>query len=173
MKSPDIITPPIILTSMTAAAEEHELDVNWLQTTGYLESRFNPSSQNPNSSAGGLFQFIDSTAEEYKLKDRFDPAESSMAAGLLMKRNKEYLEKKLGREITVGEAYLAHQQGAAGARVLLENPDITAWEAIMKLGFSEEDAKKRVSLNGGTEKTLAKDFANKWIKKAEKISKKF
>lgn len=101
---------------------QYGLPEGYLSRTAQIESGMNPGAQNPNSSAGGLFQFIDSTASAYGLQDRFDPAQATDAAARLAKDNAASLRKVLGREPTAAELYLAHQQGGGGAAKLLANP---------------------------------------------------
>lgn len=128
----------------------------YLDRTAYIESRHNPNAKNPNSSAGGLFQFIDSTANAYGLTNRYDPAAASDAAARLARDNAATLRKTLGREPTAAELYLAHQQGGGGASRLLANPSALA-SSIVGL-----DA---VRLNGGKADMTAGQFAALWINK--------
>ncbi len=62
----------------------------------------------------------------------------------------------LGRPVTGGELYLAHQQGPGGAAKLLSNPNALAVDIV---------GAKAVKLNGGNEKMTAGEFANIWISK--------
>ncbi|MEJ6845193.1 transglycosylase SLT domain-containing protein [Sinorhizobium fredii] len=139
------------------AAAAYGVDPNALLTIAWIESRGNPNAKNPNSSAGGLFQFIDSTARGYGLQNKFDPAQAADAAARLTRDNSEALEKVLGRKPTTGELYLAHQQGIGGATKLLSNPNARAVDAV------GADA---VRLNGGSADMTASDFASLWMKKA-------
>ncbi|WP_246389509.1 transglycosylase SLT domain-containing protein [Aminobacter niigataensis] len=123
-----------------------------------IESGGNPRAKNPRSSAGGPFQFIDSTAKAMGLADRYDVDQASDAAARLMKGNAGHLRKVLGRDPTPGELYLAHQQGAGGAAKLLANPDAKASSVV------GADA---VRLNGGRAGMTAGQFARLWINKAE------
>jgi hypothetical protein len=123
---------------------------------GAIESRLNPNARNPSSSAGGLFQFIDSTAANYGLTNKFDPVASSDAAARLTADNAKALRLALGRDATPGELYLAHQQGAGGATKLLQNPDTPAASLV---------GTKAVLLNGGNQGMTARDFAALWSKK--------
>ncbi|WP_442864637.1 transglycosylase SLT domain-containing protein [Agrobacterium sp. LMR679] len=108
--------PPAELRTMIAdAAVRNGVDPHALTEVAGIESSFNPYARNKNSSAGGLFQFVDGTAKQYGLRDRFDPAQASDAAARLMRDNRDHLRKTLGREPNAGELYLAHQQGAGGA----------------------------------------------------------
>jgi hypothetical protein len=142
---------------IAAAAERHGVDPRALSVIASLESGGNPNAQNPNSSAGGPFQFIDSTAQEYGLQDRFDPAQATDAAARLMRDNTAALRQGLGREPNTGELYLAHQQGATGALRLLQNPQARAADLV------GEDA---VRLNGGDPNMPAGQFAGMWTQRA-------
>jgi hypothetical protein len=136
---------------------ERGLPQGYLQRVASIESRGNPNAQNPNSSAGGLFQFIDSTAKQYGLANKNDPIASTEAAGRLAADNKAVLAQALGREPTAGELYLAHQQGAGGAAKLLANPNAPA-ESVVGV--------EAARLNGGAGLT-AGQFAQKWIGKVD------
>lgn len=118
-----------------------------------IESRMNPNAKNPRSSAGGLFQFIDSTAAQYGLANKFDPRASAEAAADLTGDNAKLLRGKLGRDPSAGELYLAHQQGGGGALKLLSNPDAPAAALV---------GEKAVALNGGRPGISARDFASLW-----------
>lgn len=131
------------------------LPPGFLSRMAQIESSMNPRAQNPKSSAGGLFQFIDSTAKNYGLSDKFDPVASTDAASRLASDNRGILAKALGREPTAGELYLAHQQGAGGASKLLTNPNSPASDIV---------GAKAASLNGGAGLT-AGELAQKWISK--------
>lgn len=122
-----------------------------------IESSNNPYAQNSSSSAGGLFQFIDSTWNQWGSGSKLGTGDN-VASGIagLTKSNFNVLKKALGREPTQGELYLAHQQGAGGAVALLSNPNASATEVV---GY---DA---VINNGGTAGMSAGDFASLWTNK--------
>lgn len=140
---------------------EAGLPTGFLNTMALIESGGNPSAQNSESSAGGLFQQIDSNAAQYGVADRFDPVQSTEGAVAFAQDNTVYLAGKLGREPTGGELYLAHQQGPAGAARLLANPDSLAVDIV---------GEKAVKLNGGSTDMTAQEFANIWINKYNKIA---
>lgn len=142
----------------SAVERKYGLPDGYLARTAQLESRGNPAAQNPNSSAGGLFQFIDETAKAYGLDNRFDPAAATDAAARLARDNAATLRRVLGREPTAAELYLAHQQGGAGASRLLAHPDLRAADLV---------GAEQVRLNGGNENMSARDFANLWIARHE------
>jgi soluble lytic murein transglycosylase-like protein len=150
--------PDSVGSVIDAAAERNGVDAKALRVVAWLESRGNPSAQNPRSSAGGLFQQIDSNAREWGVANRFDAGQSAEGAARFMASNKRYLESKLGRPVSAGELYLAHQQGPGSALKLLSNPNRQATEVV---GF---DA---VRLNGGAPGMTAGQFAQLWISKAE------
>ncbi len=138
-----------------ALEQQYGLPQGYLQRTAQIESGGNPNAQNPNSSAGGMFQFIDSTAKQYGLENKFDPMASADAAARLARDNLGYLKHALGREPSAGELYLAHQQGAGGAAKLLAAGNAPAASVV------GADAAR---LNGGGGMTAA-DFANQWTGK--------
>jgi Transglycosylase SLT domain len=140
---------------------EAGLPSGYLNTMAIIESGGNPSAQNDNSTAGGLFQQIDSNAAAYGVTDRFDPVQSTEGAVAFAQDNTVALARVLGREPTGGELYLAHQQGPGGATKLLSNPSALAVDLV------GADA---VRLNGGTLDMTAQEFANIWINKYEKIA---
>ena len=130
--------------------QQYGLPSGYLARTAQIESGMNPNAQNPRSSAGGLFQFIDSTAGDYGLTNRMDPYAASDAAARLARDNASFLRGKLGRDPTASELYLAHQQGAGGAWNLLSNPNASASSLV---------GQAAVSLNGGRGGATGADFA--------------
>jgi len=146
----------------TGIERETGLPSGFLNTMAIIESGGDPNAKNDSSSAGGLFQQIDSNAAAYGVTDRFDPMQSTEGAVAFAQDNTVYLAGKLGREPTGGELYLAHQQGPAGAARLLSNPDTLAVDIV---------GEKAVKLNGGSTDMTAQEFANIWINKYDRIAK--
>lgn len=60
----------------------------YLHAAALAESNMNPKAKNPNSTAEGLFQFIDKTARALGLKDKLDARESLIAMKKLTAENK-------------------------------------------------------------------------------------
>lgn len=138
--------------------KEQGLPAGYLARTAKIESSGNPNAKNPNSSAEGLFQFINSTGRAYGLNssaDKRDPVMASLAAAQLAGENQDYLRDRLGREPTAGELYLAHQQGAGGAASLLANPNAPAASVV---------GGAAARLNGGAGQT-AGQLASRWTSK--------
>lgn len=150
------LSDPEMASLFNTKEERFGLPQGYLTRTAQIESNFNPRAQNPNSSAGGLFQFIDATARQYGLEDRFDPVASTEAAARLAADNAEMLRRTLGREPSAAELYLAHQQGAGGAAQLLANPNVPAVSIV---------GRDAVRLNGGREDMTAGEFAGLWLNK--------
>lgn len=136
------------------------LPAGYLARTADIESDSDPNAQNPNSTAGGLFQFVDKTAKEYGLTNKFDPLESSVAAARLAANNQIRLEKLIGRRPTPAELYLAHQQGADGAAKLINMAETQPTDLATSLVGIDE-----VKLNGGNEQTTVSAFVRLWKNK--------
>lgn len=150
-------------TQQNQLEHDHGFPAGYLSATATIESGNNPNAKNPNSSASGLYQFTADTAQEFGLTDPFDPVASTDAMVKLTKRNQEHLRKVLGREPTGEELYLAHQQGATGALKLLESPDKLAVEVV---------GRDQVLLNGGHENMTAREYAQLWGNKYNKVGGK-
>lgn len=132
------------------AAARTGVDFNYLLAQARLESSLDPAAKARTSSAGGLFQFIESTwintvdrhgqalgvgsgsaSSRSQIMDmRFDPRAASLMAGALANDNKAALVGVLGRQPDSTELYMAHFLGAGGAgkflRQLQSNPEISA-----------------------------------------------
>lgn len=154
--------PDNVAGVIAEAANRYGQDADTLQKIAMLESRGNPGAKNPSSSAGGLFQFVDGTAGDYGLADRYDAAQASDAAARLLRDNRNRLLKNLGREPTPGELYLAHQQGAGGAINLLRDP---SQRAVDVLGREQVRLNLPSSMRGRADSITAGEFASLWTKK--------
>jgi len=137
------------------------MDTTYYKRLAEIESSSNPLAQNPNSSAKGLFQFIDDTGAQYGLDQyEFGTPEYTRAEYDAVKKftadNVGALSNKLGRDLSYGEMYLAHQQGASGANKLLSNPDARAIDLV---------GADQIKLNGGNQDMSAGEFADIWMSK--------
>lgn len=149
---------PQLSTAITTTAQKYQAPwlVQFLTRSAQIESRGGRDLSNPNSSARGPFQFISSTAKQYGLVDPMDFDTSTDAAARLAMDNYATLKNGLGREPTMAELYLAHQQGSGGALKLLSNPTANAVDVV---------GKEAVRLNGGSPNMTAGQFAGKWTGK--------
>ncbi|WP_142416423.1 transglycosylase SLT domain-containing protein [Bartonella massiliensis] len=142
---------PNVQRAISQAAEKYGLPESFLERVAIIESNGNPNAKNNKSSAGGLYQFLDSTAKQYQLNDKFDPFQATDAMARLTKDNTRYLATALGRQPSEAELYLAHQQGPAGAVKLIKNPKMPASQLL---------GRQAVVLNGGNGEATAGDFMN-------------
>src|SRR5690606_16574278 len=101
-KAPYSNIPESIGAVIDNAAKKYGVDAGALRRIAWLESKGDPKAKNPKSSAGGLFQQIDSNAKQYGVADRFDAAQSADGAARFMRDNIAYLTKELGRAPTTG-----------------------------------------------------------------------
>ena len=100
-----------------------------------IESSFNPNAGAKTSSAKGLFQFIDSTAKDYGLKNVYDPVESTRAAIRLAKDNIKATGAKDGAEM-----YMAHQWGSGGFNKMKNaNPNASV-ESVLGASAAKNNA---------------------------------
>ncbi|WP_053239603.1 transglycosylase SLT domain-containing protein [Pleomorphomonas koreensis] len=143
-------------TAIDAAAGKYGEDAKTMRGIAFIESRGDVKAYNKGSKAAGPFQFVPGTARDYGLANPYDPAQASDAAARLLRDNRAYLKKSLGRDPTPGELYLAHQQGAGGAEELLKNPDKLAVNVVPL---------SHILSNGGTADMTAGQFAKLWIDK--------
>lgn len=92
-----------------------------MQRIAVVESGGNDAARNPNSSAAGRFQIIDSTWRQYAprlgLSDaqRMDPAAQEQVARAIQADARQ----AVGRDLSPGEAYGAHFLGIGGLRAFL------------------------------------------------------
>lgn len=108
---------------------------SFLDVVSRAESGGDPNAKNPNSTARGAFQFVESTRNAILKESGFDawskdPGEQRKAAEYLAEKNRASLASFLGREPTNAEQYMAWFLGAEGGRGFLaakaENPDAPA-----------------------------------------------
>ena len=113
------------------AAKAFKVDPAILFKIGEVESGFKPGAKASKSTAGGLFQFINSTWSGVSRKygpvvgmpagtSKFDPKWNAMMGAAYIKENIELLTRvKGGSAPTSGEIYLAHFLGGGGSTKLI------------------------------------------------------
>jgi Transglycosylase SLT domain len=133
---------------------------DYLARLAQIESSNNPLARNSNSSAKGLYQFIDSTAKQYGINAPFGTPEytqqEQQAVMKFTEDNRNALSQFLGREPTQGELYLAHQQGVGGAKRILSNPNARAVDLV---------GEQAINQNAGNPDMTAEQFAQQWTGK--------
>lgn len=147
---------PALSGAISAAASSNGVDPAYMTRLALVENGGKINGSSPLSSATGPFQFLNSTAKQYGLTNPSDPAAAADAAARLTLDNKAALTQALGREPTLGELYLAHQQGAGGAAKLLANPDAPVEQVIGHTAAAN---------NGASPGMTAGQFASKWTNK--------
>jgi hypothetical protein len=144
---------PRLSAAIGTAAASSGVDPAYMTRLAMVENGGKVDGTSTLSSASGPFQFINSTAKQYGLTNPNDPTASADAAARLTLDNKAALTQALGREPTMGELYLAHQQGAGGAAKLLANPNAPVESVI---------GAQAAANNGAAPGMTAGQFANKW-----------
>lgn len=115
-------------------ANQYGVDPAVLLGIGYIESGLNPNAKAPTSSAGGIFQFIDGTAAQYGLSNKFDADANADAGARFTKDNINRLSRTLGRNPSPGEIYLAHFSGVGTAEKMGRVSDDTPASSVFSAG---------------------------------------
>jgi Transglycosylase-like domain len=89
------------------------------------ESGGDPNAQNPNSSAGGLYQFTDGTWSKYGKGDKFDPAAQEQAMKDFTADNAKALQAQ-GIPVTARNLYVTHFLGSGDAPDVIKAPGTDA-----------------------------------------------
>ena len=126
----------------------------YLRSVMMRDSGGNANAKNPNSSACGLFQFIDSTWKTYGDGcSKFDPKAQCEAAIDFMKDNDAKLRDLLCvTEPTASDRYLAHFLGAGGAVKVLSAEDNAPIKGLVSSGV--------IAANSGMRAFHGKKFAD-------------
>lgn len=95
-------------------------------TTASIESDFGRSPDRPGSQYKGMYQMGDDEWNQTGGGDRNDVNLQIDHGVRLLAQRKQELEQALGRPVQDWEVYLAHNQGVAGAKYLLQNPNAPA-----------------------------------------------
>jgi hypothetical protein len=140
---------------LTSAGAPYGISGSYLQRVHQLENPSNDPREN-SAHAQGPFQFIPGTAAKYGLTDRNNFQQSAAAAAHLAADNRDALTHSLGRPPTDAELYLAHQQGAQGAALLLAHPNVRAGDLVGDAAIRQ---------NGGDPNAPASAFTSLWTAK--------
>lgn len=139
-----------------------------------IESASGRKMLNRQSGATGHFQIMPQFLRDYGVSraGANDLSASFLAVRKHHARHSARLKTLLGRELTAGEYYLGHQQGWGGATALLANPDKNVVDALATI-MSRRKAGAAVVQNGGRTSMTARQFANMWISKADKLQQQY
>lgn len=148
--------------TITAAAKMIGIDPGVAAAMAAIESAFRPSVKAGTSSAGGLYQFIDSTwnmmMKKYAGKfgipkgtSKYNGAANALLGMQFTKDNYDEL-KKISGTVSVGDLYLAHFMGVGGAKKMISaNQNAIAAQLFPK----EARANKSIFFQGGRALTIA------------------
>lgn len=156
---------------------------NFLKHIAHAESGGNAHARNPNSSAKGIFQFIDSTWQASGGGDVWDVATQARNVVRLTQANERTLRSVLRREPTAGEYYLAHFAGPGGAAAVLEasagthlrdipimraamrsNPHIRNFTAGQLRAWAAGKMGEEISLSGGGELSAEEESRRRFLR---------
>ena len=158
---------------LSDVAAEHGLSDRIMMAVARIESGLRPWVQT--GTYKGLFQMSNKEFKKHGGKGSiWDPRENANAFANLLKANARAWERETGRPPTEAELYLMHQQGKAGAKAHLSNPDQAAWKSIRKYYPSDRVAKKAIWGNvpsqyrktfGSVDNITSRQFTQMWADK--------
>lgn len=142
------------------------VDENTLLKIAAIESGFNPNAKAKTSTAGGLFQFTDSTwnylldkyGKKYGLGN--DTSKYSVKANALMAAH--YVKdsiKTLGPDANANSIYLSHFLGPTGAKTLLNNLNNNPDELGVKILPNAAKSNKSIFYKDGKPRTVSEIYA--------------
>jgi soluble lytic murein transglycosylase-like protein len=148
-------------------------------TIAMLESSLNPDAQASTSSAGGLFQFVDSTwkamvqryGNEYgmSIEDKMNPSANSIMGCLLIKENTKSLQRTLSYAPGIREIYLAHFAGIGKAIKVLRALNDKPKQPVDSI-FSYREINANPYILVGTVQTAYDNLTNKAARTYEEFN---
>lgn len=169
---------PAINDVIDRHATANGLDPKFARRVAMIESGGRPGVVT--GSYMGLFQMSRGEMQKYGGGDPFNPEDNARAGLRKMAAERNMLAKSLGRDVSPGEVYLAHQQGVGGATKHLQNPAQLAWRSMAQtaegIQKGERWARKAIWGNvpdrlkrvfGSVDNITSGDFARMWISKVE------
>jgi hypothetical protein len=155
------------------------IDPKWLRNIAKVESGGDP--KNVTGSYQGLFQLSKSEFNKHGGSGNIlDPEQNTMAAANKLAKEKLAFSQKYGRDPSLTDLYMIHQQGEGGAAAHLANPDQPAWKSMLSTGEGKSKgeawAKKAIWGNvpddlkakyGSVDNITSKDFYAMWGQKVE------
>jgi hypothetical protein len=180
-KGPSKPFAPSVERAIIEASNKTGVDVGLLRTFAQIESSGNAGAKT--GSYKGLFQLSD---EEFKRVggegDIFNADANAVAAATKLKAEMAEFRAKRGRDPSVAELYMIHQQGVGGSAAHWDNPDKPAWQNMASTaegrqkgerwakqaiwGNVPDDVKRKF---GSVENVSSRDFVDLWDKKVASI----
>lgn len=172
-----------IQSKIEAEATRQGIPPQFAVAVAAIESGGNPRAVSAGGNYRGIFQLgNEEFARAGGVGDIHD-VDQNIGAGLRsLKAKSDAFTKEFGRAPDATEAYLMHQQGEAGARMHLANPDTPAWQNMLATGEGkrrgEAWAKAAIWGNlpqsakdmfGSVENVTSRDFVGAWRQKVQGI----
>ena len=173
-------SPEDVKKAIKEASKKSGVSEDILVKIAKIESNFNPNARAKTSTAGGLFQFLDSTwatmmkgyASSYGLtgnESKFDPLASAYMGAQYVKDNMAGLSK-VKSDVNATDVYMAHFMGLGGARSFLKAMQENPTASGAQLFPSQAKANKSIFYTGnGGEQTLRAIYSNFATKLGENI----
>jgi hypothetical protein len=163
----DLAPLPELRPHIESTTRDLSIDPRFLPVTLALESAGGRNL----GSRGNPGQFDAATAASVGLPDAVGNGPTSVrATGALAVKNSAGLAKSLGRDPTLPEVYLAHQQGLGGARSLLINSELPVTQVLSRAAV---EGNLPPSMKGMSGSITAGQFAqlqmNRWLRAAQSI----
>lgn len=167
-------------SALAAQASASGVNPNTALLISHIETggTFNPKAQNPNSSANGLFQVIDSSWKRLGGGDRSNVSEQIRVGLAHMKEVAGVLRNTLKREPQVHEEYMGHLLGAGGAsKVLTADPNARLYDVVyaytkVKTAAQRAKTAQDVVNNNGMKGLTVGQAITKWQNKAAAVQAK-
>lgn len=160
------------------AGDKVGVDPTTLAAISKVESAWRPNAKARTSSASGLFQFIRGTWADMVRKhgkkhgigmgDVFDPRANAIMGAEFTKENINFLQRKLGREPTLREVYLAHFSGAGKALRVIQALERDPNAPVGSVYSAREIRANRGILKGTLRQSYLR-LTNKVVRAAEKV----
>lgn len=155
-----------IKNTISNIADSLGFDKNKALTIANIESSLNPNAKSKTSSASGLFQLIDSTAQESGIKNlanKNDPVANANAGILNLKKTNAELTKVLGRTPSGAELYLGHMLGINGSKQVLQSDRNTPLSSLLSASALKANPQFRNQTSGQLINNANKTYQNKSI----------
>jgi hypothetical protein len=157
-------------------AKTRGVNPRWLKIIAFLESGAGKKKDLPGAAYVGLFQFGKDAWKDFgQGGDRRNPEHSIRAAINEFVHNHRQFLKDVGREPTLTEMYMMHQQGYGGAINHLKYPDELAWKNMLATAEGRRKGKDgerwaKETIRGNLDEPLrsvaelmaSRDFTGKW-----------
>ena len=159
-----------LASALRDAAAKVGVDPLTLGAIAFVESSFRIDAKNPNSSAFGLFQFLDGTwagvvgrhgaALGVRADQRRDLRAQCLMGAAFLKDNATFLRNRLGRDPSAAECYAAHFFGVGtAARLLSGGSAIPADQALGNSADRVIRANESIFRTGGRIRTVGEVMA--------------